>query len=237
MNASKSPGPLAVTLPGRPCSAAAALHVVGEKWALLAVREIFFGNHRFEAIARNTGAPRDRIAARLRALEQAGVVERRPYNERPPRYEYHLTASGRDLAPVIRALLDWGDRWVNEVPPVVMVHDSGNTGERGDGEPRDGHCDGGGHADERERGEGGGHRDEGPPGEGGRRSHRDEGAPGDGHGRAHDLDAVWVCRTCGQEIATDTLTADVRAPGWNRAGPLPDPLPDRLPGSLPAERH
>lgn len=44
-------------LPGRPCSAAAALQVVGEKWTLLAVREIFFGNHRFEAIARNTGAP------------------------------------------------------------------------------------------------------------------------------------------------------------------------------------
>ncbi|WP_326766379.1 helix-turn-helix transcriptional regulator [Streptomyces sp. NBC_01591] len=112
-----------VTLPGRPCSAAAALHVVGEKWALLAVREIFFGNHRFEAIARNTGAPRDRLAARLRSLEQAGVVERRPYSERPPRYEYHLTDSGRDLAPVIRALLDWGDRWVLEDRPVVMIHE------------------------------------------------------------------------------------------------------------------
>src|SRR6478735_10642194 len=110
-------------LPGRPCSAAATLHVVGEKWALLAVREIFFGNHRFEAIARNTGAPRDRLAARLRSLEQAGVVERRPYNERPPRYEYHLTESGRELAPVIRALLEWGDRWVLEDRPVVMVHE------------------------------------------------------------------------------------------------------------------
>ena len=110
-------------LPGRPCSAAATLQVVGEKWALLAVREIFFGNHRFEAIARNTGAPRDRLAARLRSLEHAGVVERRPYNERPPRHEYHLTEAGRDLAPVIRALLDWGDRWVHEEPPVVMVHE------------------------------------------------------------------------------------------------------------------
>lgn len=109
-------------LPGRPCSAAAALQVVGEKWALLAVREIFFGNHRFEAIARNTGAPRDRLAARLRSLEHAGVVERRLYNERPPRHEYHLTEAGRDLAPVIRALLDWGDRWVHEEPPIVMVH-------------------------------------------------------------------------------------------------------------------
>ncbi|MFB7219827.1 winged helix-turn-helix transcriptional regulator [Streptomyces sp. NPDC056227] len=166
-------------LPGRPCSAAATLHVVGEKWALLAVREIFFGNHRFEAIARNTGAPRDRLAARLRSLEQAGVVERRPYNERPPRYEYHLTEAGRDLAPVIRALLDWGDRWVLDEPPVVMVHEPGSA-------PRPGSTD-----------------------------TRVEG----GHG--HDLDAAWVCRTCGEEVVMNTLTVDVRAPGWDRAGPTP----------------
>jgi len=48
-------------LPGRPCSVAAALSLIGEKWALLAVREIAFGNKRFDAIARNTGAPRDRL--------------------------------------------------------------------------------------------------------------------------------------------------------------------------------
>jgi DNA-binding HxlR family transcriptional regulator len=109
-------------LPGRPCSAAAALHVVGEKWALLAVREIVYGNRRFDAIARNTGAPRDRLTARLRALEEAGVVERRAYSERPPRYEYHLTEAGRDLAPVIRALVAWGDKWVMDEPPVVLRH-------------------------------------------------------------------------------------------------------------------
>ncbi|WP_406267886.1 winged helix-turn-helix transcriptional regulator [Actinacidiphila glaucinigra] len=109
-------------LPGRPCSAAAALHAVGEKWALLAVREILYGNRRFDALARNTGAPRDRLTARLRALEEAGIVERRAYSERPPRYEYHLTAAGRDLAPVIRALVAWGDKWAVEEPPVVLRH-------------------------------------------------------------------------------------------------------------------
>ncbi|MFD0344320.1 winged helix-turn-helix transcriptional regulator [Streptomyces sp. NPDC127117] len=164
-----------VALPGRPCSAAAALHVVGEKWALLAVREIFFGNHRFEAIARNTGAPRDRLAARLRSLEQAGVVERRPYNERPPRYEYHLTESGRDLAPVIRALLDWGDRWVLEDRPVVMVHEPTADARTPAGTQ--------------------------PP------------------AHAHDLDAAWICRTCGEEVVMNTLAVDVRAPGWDRSGP------------------
>ncbi|MEL5961145.1 helix-turn-helix domain-containing protein [Streptomyces sp. CLV115] len=164
-----------VALPGRPCSAAAALHVVGEKWALLAVREIFFGNHRFDAIARNTGAPRDRLAARLRSLEQAGVVERRPYNERPPRYEYHLTESGRDLAPVIRALLDWGDRWVLEDRPVVMLHEPATDARTPGGTQ--------------------------PP------------------AHAHDLDAAWICRTCGEEVVMNTLAVDVRAPGWDRAGP------------------
>ncbi|MET8702113.1 helix-turn-helix domain-containing protein [Kitasatospora sp. NPDC004723] len=114
--------PAPPSLPGRPCSIAAALHVVGEKWALLAVRELFYGNHRFDRIARNTGAPRDRLTARLRALEEAGVVERRAYSERPPRYEYHLTEAGRDLAPLTQALLAWGDRWVLPEPPVGFAH-------------------------------------------------------------------------------------------------------------------
>ncbi|MDY0812672.1 helix-turn-helix domain-containing protein [Kitasatospora purpeofusca] len=112
----------ATALPGRPCSIAAALQVLGEKWALLAVRELFYGNHRFDRIARNTGAPRDRLTARLRSLEEAGVVERRAYSERPPRYEYHLTEAGRDLAPLTQALLAWGDRWLSPEPPVVLRH-------------------------------------------------------------------------------------------------------------------
>lgn len=109
-------------IPGRPCSIAAALQILGEKWALLAVREIFYGNHRFDRIARNTGAPRDRLTARLRALEEAGVIERRAYSERPPRFEYHLTEAGRDLAPVIQSLLTWGDRWLLPEPPVTVRH-------------------------------------------------------------------------------------------------------------------
>ena len=114
--------PAAHHIPGRPCSIAAALQVLGEKWALLAVRELFYGNHRFDRIVRNTGAPRDRLTARLRALEEAGVVERRPYSERPLRYEYHLTEAGRDLAPLTQSLLAWGDRWLLPDPPVTLLH-------------------------------------------------------------------------------------------------------------------
>jgi DNA-binding HxlR family transcriptional regulator len=113
-------------LPGRPCSVAAALNLVGEKWALLAVREIAFGNKRFGAIARNTGAPRDRLAARLRALEVAGIITRRQYSDRPPRHEYELTESGRELRPVLQALQAWGDKWAVDEPPATFLHSCGH---------------------------------------------------------------------------------------------------------------
>jgi DNA-binding HxlR family transcriptional regulator len=113
-------------LPGRPCSVAAALNLVGEKWALLAVREITFGNKRFDMIARNTGAPRDRLAARLRALEASGVIARRQYSEHPARYEYELTQAGRELREVLRALRVWGDKWAVESPPAVFTHSCGH---------------------------------------------------------------------------------------------------------------
>ena len=99
--------PLA-TLPGRPCPIAAALELVGERWALLVVREIALGATRFSDIVAGTGAPRDRIAARLKALERAGVVARSPYHDGPRRYEYRLTQSGAALIPVLDALLAWG---------------------------------------------------------------------------------------------------------------------------------
>ena len=94
----------------RACAIADALQIVGERWALLAVRELFWHQHRFSEIQRNTGAPRDVLSARLKALVEAGVVERRQYSERPPRHDYHLTAAGRDLAPVLMALTEWSDR-------------------------------------------------------------------------------------------------------------------------------
>jgi DNA-binding HxlR family transcriptional regulator len=109
-------------LPGRPCSIARALDLIGEKWALLAIREISFGNRRFNEIARNTGAPRDRLAARLHGLVDAGILERREYQSSPPRAEYHLTAAGRDLTPVLQALVAWGDRWVSGEPPATLMH-------------------------------------------------------------------------------------------------------------------
>lgn len=113
-------------LPGRPCAVAGALNLVGEKWTLLAVREISFGNKRFDAIARNTGAPRDRLAARLRTLEEAGVITRTQYSDHPPRYEYELTESGQDLRGVLTALRTWGNKWAVDTPPTVVTHSCGH---------------------------------------------------------------------------------------------------------------
>jgi len=115
-----------VTTP-RACSVANALEVVGDRWSLLVVRELFFNAHRFNEIAANTGAPRDILTTRLRKLEEVGVLERRAYSSSPPRYEYHLTEAGRALSPVIQALRQWGDDFVTEgTPPAVFEHDCGN---------------------------------------------------------------------------------------------------------------
>ena len=88
------------------------LEIVGEKWALLAVREVFLGNRRFDEMVRKTGAPRDTMTARLKTLVAAGVLERRPVSEHPPRFEYRLTQAGLDLYPVIVSLMQWGDRYL-----------------------------------------------------------------------------------------------------------------------------
>jgi DNA-binding HxlR family transcriptional regulator len=109
-------------LPGRPCPIAASLELVGERWSLLVVREVSLGNHRFSEIAQGTGAPRDRLSARLTALVAAGVLEKRQYSTAPPRSGYHLTAAGRDLLPVLQALLQWGNRWLSEEPAMLLHH-------------------------------------------------------------------------------------------------------------------
>ena len=112
----------------RVCSVARTLEVVGEKWALQAVREVFLGNRRFDAMIRRTGAPRDTLTARLRTLVDAGILQRSQYSDHPQRFEYHLTAAGRDLYPVILTLLRWGDEHLAgpEGPPLILEHRCGH---------------------------------------------------------------------------------------------------------------
>jgi len=111
----------------RECSVARTLDIVGEKWALLAIREVFLGNRRFDEIIRRTGAPRDTLAARLRTLAHAGILKRQQYSEHPARFEYRLTEAGRELYPVILTLMRWGDQHLagESGPPLLLEHNCG----------------------------------------------------------------------------------------------------------------
>jgi len=110
----------------RACFIAAGLEVLGERWALLALREMSLGVHRFDQIARNTGASRDILTGRLRTLESHGVIERVQYSERPPRYEYHLTTSGAEVAPILISLAAWSSTWMrDETPRASYRHSCG----------------------------------------------------------------------------------------------------------------
>ncbi|MDJ0346188.1 helix-turn-helix domain-containing protein [Streptomyces sp. H10-C2] len=111
----------------RPCPIAASMDVLGERWSLLAIREMGYGVHRFSKIAGFTGASRDILADRLRKLETAGIVERRQYSEHPPRYEYHLTEAGLELFPVMLSLFRWGDKWAGEPSALTLRHDCGHS--------------------------------------------------------------------------------------------------------------
>ena len=112
----------------RVCSVARTLELVGAKWTLLAVRELLLGNHRFDDIARLTGAPRDILTTRLRTLEAEGLLTRVQNQERPPRFEYHLTESGLSLAPIVATLREFGDRHLagEAGPPMVFHHTCGD---------------------------------------------------------------------------------------------------------------
>ena len=111
---------------GRECSLANALAVVGERWSLLALREVMLGSRRFDQIARNTGASRDILATRLRTLVDAGVLARQQYESQPPRYEYVPTEAGLALQPVLLSLMQWGDKYVTTgPPPTAFSHECG----------------------------------------------------------------------------------------------------------------
>jgi DNA-binding HxlR family transcriptional regulator len=96
------------------CSIARALSVVGDRWTLLVLREAFLRTRRFEDFQERTGAARNVLSDRLEKLAGHDVLERRPYQERPTRYEYRLTDKGLDLYPVMMALVGWGDRWLDD---------------------------------------------------------------------------------------------------------------------------
>ena len=104
------------------CSVARTLSVVGEKWALLILRDAMYGLRRFEEFQQNLGIARNILTDRLDKLVAHGVLEKRPYQERPTRHEYRLTQKGRDLFPVLMGIMAWGDKWAVEEAPKNIVH-------------------------------------------------------------------------------------------------------------------
>src|ERR1700744_4059208 len=96
--------PLSSTYKGQECNVAATLEVVGERWSLLIVRSVMLGAHRFEDLRARLGIATNVLQTRLTSLVEADVLERLPYQERPPRFEYRLTEKGLALWPTIVAL-------------------------------------------------------------------------------------------------------------------------------------
>ena len=99
------------------CPIATTLDVVGDKWTLLLIRDIgLFGKHRNKDFQQATeNIPTNILANRLKQLVADGLVEKRLYQEHPPRYEYYLTESGKGLIPVIKTMAQWADRYIEGV--------------------------------------------------------------------------------------------------------------------------
>lgn len=105
------------------CSVAQCLEVVGEWWTMLIVRDAFLGVTRFDEFQERLGISRNILNQRLTHLVEHGVLRKVRYSEHPPRYEYRLTAKGRDLWPVLTAMRQWGDRYAApDGPPLQMIH-------------------------------------------------------------------------------------------------------------------
>jgi DNA-binding HxlR family transcriptional regulator len=112
---------------GQNCSIARSLEIVGERWTLLIVRDLFLGLRRFDELQESLGIARNVLTDRLNRLVDEGVVERVPYSERPPRHEYRLTDKGRDLNITLAGLRQWGDRYLSPKPPRIARRKSDRT--------------------------------------------------------------------------------------------------------------
>jgi DNA-binding HxlR family transcriptional regulator len=109
------------------CSVARTLAIVGEKWTLLVLQASFFGIRRFEDFQRRLNIPRPVLSNRLTTLVEHGLLRRVPYREQGQRerYEYRLSATGRDLYPALVALMRWGDRYLDHpggLPVLDLAH-------------------------------------------------------------------------------------------------------------------
>jgi DNA-binding HxlR family transcriptional regulator len=107
-----------------PCSIARTVDLIGDGWTPMVLREAFYGTTRFDEFERVLGIGRNVLSQRLSRLVEEGLLGREAYQQNPPRYDYVLTAKGRELFPVLAAMMAWGDRWMtsDDGPPVLLRH-------------------------------------------------------------------------------------------------------------------
>ncbi len=95
------------------CPVANTLDILGDKWTLLVVRDLLLGKQTYSEFQKSEeGIPSNILAERLKRLQQAGIVEKRQYQQRPVRYAYSLTEMGRELGPVVRSMIMWANKYI-----------------------------------------------------------------------------------------------------------------------------
>ena len=99
------------------CPVARTIEVIGERWTILILRDLILeGPRKFQDLLVSlSGISPNTLSARLKTLEESGIIERRFYEDHPPRAEYVLTNKGRDLRPVLRTLKEWGQKHTRNV--------------------------------------------------------------------------------------------------------------------------
>jgi DNA-binding HxlR family transcriptional regulator len=121
-----APRPAALAWSAGNCTLGRAMAVLGERWTVVVLREVFNGLRRFDDLRARTAIPRQVLSDRLRTLVDEGILHRHPYREpgERVRHEYRLTGKGFELYPVLLAVRDWGDRWLADPggPPMVAEH-------------------------------------------------------------------------------------------------------------------
>jgi len=104
------------------CPVACSLDLLGDKWTLLVVRDLLLGKTTYTQFQKSPeGIPTNILAERLKRLQTAGIIEKSRYQERPVRYAYHLTEKGRDLRPVLSAMIDWGNKYIPGTVPREQI--------------------------------------------------------------------------------------------------------------------
>lgn len=103
------------------CPVSCILEIIGDKWTLLVVRDLFFDHHTFKELqASPEKIPTNILADRLKRLEKNELIHRQLYQEKPKRYEYYLTDKGMDLLPIMRGMMEWSNKYI---PDSIKVED------------------------------------------------------------------------------------------------------------------